>query len=235
VANGGSFFYNAAILELRHRFSRGLSAQASFTYSDATGDTFSPVTIAGVLPLSTYNGNTGGDRGPAPYNQKERGMVAWVYEPQHPWLKGWALSGIFTYATPQNESPTVLVTGQEFSGITMIYPDSLNGWGGWSRLTTQPIGSLKLSPIRSLDARLSKTFDFADRVKVTALFEAFNALNNQFTTAVNTVQYVAAATAPPNGAINGPTTGLLKPAAGFGAPIAGSAARTAQIGLRVSF
>jgi hypothetical protein len=67
------------------------------------------------------------------------------------------------------------------------------------------------------------------------LFEAFNALNNQFTTAVNTVSYIAAATQPPNGAVNGPTTGVLRPVPGLGAPIAGSAARAGQIGLRVTF
>jgi Carboxypeptidase regulatory-like domain len=234
VQNGGSSWYDAASLELRHRLSQGLTVQASYTYSRATGDTFGP-TIAGVLSLSTYNGNTGGDRGLAPFDNQQRGSITWTYTPEYKWLKGFALSGIATLATAQHETPTVWVSGQEFSSITMVYPTSLNGWGGWSRLTTQQIGSLPLSPQRTVDARLSRTFTISDRVKAMVLFEAFNALNNQFTTAVNTVGYIASATAPPNGAVNGPTTGVLKPVSGIGAPIAASAARTGQIGLRLTF
>ena len=234
VSNGGSSYYNAATLELRHRLSQGLTAQASYTFSRAIGDTFGP-TIAGVLSLPTYNGNTGGDRGLAPFDNTQRGSIAVVYTPEWSWLKGFALSGNATIATPQHETPTVWVSGQEFSSINMIWPTSLNGWGGWSRMTTQQIGSLALGPQRALDARLSRSFVVADRVKAMAFFEVFNALNNQFTTAVNTVQYIAAATQPPNGAVNGPTTGVLKPVSGLGTPIAGSAARTAQIGLRVTF
>lgn len=234
VANGGSSFYDAGSLEIRRRLSQGLTLQASYTYSSAIGDNFGP-SLAGVLSMSTYNGNTGGDRGPAPFNQKQRGSITWTYTPEYRWLKGFALSGIATIATAQNETPIVWVSGQEFSSINMVYPTSLNGWGGWSRMTTQPIGSLALSPQRTLNARLSRTFQVSDRVKAMVLFEAFNALNNQFTTAVNTIGYIAAATQPPSGAVNGPTTGVIKPVSGVGAPIAGSAARSGQIGLRVTF
>ena len=234
VNNGGSSFYDAASLEIRRRLSQGLTVQASYTYSSAIGDNFGP-SLAGVLSMSTYNGNTGGDRGPAPFNQRQRGSITWTYAPEYRWLKGFALSGIATLASAQNETPIVWVSGQEFSSINMVYPTSLNGWGGWSRMTTQPIGSLALSPQRALNARLSRTFQVTDRVKALLLFEACNALNNQFTTAVNTVSYIAAATQPPNGAVNGPTTGVLKPVSGLGAPIAGSAARAGQIGLRVTF
>jgi hypothetical protein len=234
VANGGSSFYNAGSLELRRRMSHGLTLQASYTYSRTVGDTFG-VPLAGVLSMSTYNGNTGGDRGPAPYDQKQRGSITWTYTPEYRWLKGFALSGIATLASAQNETPTVWVAGQEFSAINMVYPTSLNGWGGWSRMTTQQIGSLALSPQRTLNARLSRTFVVSDKVKAMVLFEAFNALNNQFTTAVNTVGYIASATTPPNGAVNGPTTGVMKPVSGVGTPIAGSAARSGQVGLRVTF
>jgi hypothetical protein len=234
VSNGGSSFYDAGSLEIRRRLSQGLTLQASYTYSSAIGDNFGP-SLAGVLSMSTYNGNTGGDRGPAPFNQKQRGSITWTYTPEYRWLKGFALSGIATLASPQNETPIVWVSGQEFSAINMVYPTSLNGWGGWSRMTTQPIGSLKLSPQRTLNARLSRTFQVSDKVKAMVLFEAFNALNNQFTTAVNTVSYIAAATQPPSGAVNGPTTGVIKPVSGVGTPIAGSAARSGQIGLRVTF
>lgn len=234
VSNGGSSFYNAAFLELRRRLYHGLTVQASYTYSKAIGDTFGPA-LDGVLSLSTFNGNTGGDRGPAPFDQRQRALVSWTYAPEYRWLKGWTLSGIATFASSQNETPTTWVTGQEFSSINMAFPTSLNGWGGWSRMTTQPIGGLTLAPQRSVDARLSRTFTITDRVNAMLLFEAFNVLNNQYTTAVNNVGYIAAATAPPNGAINGPTTGIIRPVAGVGTPIAGAAPRTAQIGLRVTF
>jgi hypothetical protein len=188
-----------------------------------------------MLPLSTYNGNPGGDRGVSPYNQPQRGVVAWTWQPEQHGLKGWTLSGIATAASGQNETPLVWVSGQQFSSIDMYYTTSLNGSGGWSHLPSMGIGTLKTGTQYNVDARLSRTFAFGERLKAILLFEAFNALNSQFDTALNTYAYLASATAPPNGAVNGPTTGVLKPVSGVGAGIAGSPARAGQVGIRVTF
>ncbi len=236
VQNGGSWWYNAAVLEIRQRMAHGMSLQASYTLSSALGDTSSP-TLFGVLPLSTYNGNVGADRGVMPMNQKQRGEIAWTWQPQQHLLKGWALSGIATLASGQTETPLVMVQGQQFSGTTytLLYANSLDGWGGWNRVPFEPIGSLNVGPQYNLDARLSRTFSFRERVHATLMFDAFNALNNQFNTAINTYAYTANATTPPNGAVNGPFSGVLHPVAGLGTGINGAPARMAQIALRITF
>lgn len=234
VANGGSSWYNAAFVELRRRMSHGLTVQASYRFSHSLDDTAGPL-LYGVLPLNTYNGNVGGDRGTSPFDQRHRGVVDWTWQPDQRWLKGWTLSGIATMASGQPETPLVWVAGQQFSSINMVYPTSLNGWGGWSRLPLEGIGSLMTGPQYNVDARLSRTFNMRERLKAVLLFEAFNAFNTQFDTALNTTSYVAAATAPPSGAVNGPTTGVLKPVSGLGTGIAGSPPRTGQIGLRLTF
>ena len=48
-------------------------------------------------------------------------------------LNGWALSSITTVASGHPVTPLVLVSGQQFSGITMQYTTSLDGSGGWNR------------------------------------------------------------------------------------------------------
>jgi len=234
VSNGASNWYNAAVLEYRRRFRQGLTLQASYTFSQGTDDIGGPQ-LYGMLPLATYNGNFGGDRGISPTDQRHRGVIGWTWQPQQRWLRGWTLAGIATMASGQHETPAVWVSGQQFSGITMDYPTNLVGSGGWSRLPTDGISTLSLGNQYNLDARLSRTIALTERLKVTVLAEAFNALNRQSITAVNTVAWLATTTRPPNGAVNGPTTGVLTPVPGLGAGIAGSPARTGQVGLRVTF
>ena len=78
------------------------------------------------------------------------------------------------------------------------------------------------------DARVSRDFTFAERVRALVLIEGFNILNNQYTTAVNPIEYIA-------------TSGTLRPAAGYGLPIAaqgfpqGTNARSVQAAFRVTF
>lgn len=236
VQNGSSWWYNAAVLEIRQRMARGLTMQASYTLSSALGDNASPM-IFGALPLATYNGNVGGDRGVMPMNQRQRGEIAWTWTPERRWLKGWALSGITTLASGQTETPQVMVEGQQFSGTTytLLYANSLDGWGGWNRVPFENIGSLNLGPQYNLDVRLSRSFTIRERYHAVLMFDAFNALNNQFNTAINTYAYTAIPTTPPNGAVNGPFSGVLHPVAGVGTGIAGAPARMAQIALRFTF
>jgi hypothetical protein len=91
-----------------------------------------------------------------------------------------------------------------------------------------------------LDARISRTFSFGERLKLTLLGEAFNVLNKQFNTGVNTIAYTSVAALPP-GLKNGPTSGTLSPVAGLGAPNEANAypygtnARRAQVAFRFVF
>jgi hypothetical protein len=75
---------------------------------------------------------------------------------------------------------------------------------------------------------LTRTLPFTERVKGMLMFEAFNVLNNQFITGINTLAYTTA-------------TAIVKAAPGVGVGIAsdgfpyGSTARRCQIAFRLEF
>jgi len=110
----------------------------------------------------------------------------------------------------------------------MEYVNSLNGSGGWNRVPFQDVGSLRTGAQYVVNARVAKVLPFTDRIKGILMFEAFNALNNQYDTSLNTIAYTA-------------TLGVLRPVAGVGTGNAadgfpyGTNARRAQVALRIVF
>jgi hypothetical protein len=120
------------------------------------------------------------------------------------------------------------VQGQQFTGITMDYTNSMNGTGGWSRVPFENVNILPLGSQINVDARLSKTMPITGRLKAQLTVEAFNAANRQNVSAVNTLAYTA-------------VSGILKPVTGLGMPIAsygypyGSSARRVQVAFRLEF
>jgi len=235
--NGGSSWYDAVAVQLRKQLARTLSVQASYTWSHAIDDVSGTPIVPGV-PANTNPGDSAGDRGNSPADQRHRGTVNWLWQPtviksNAPFarflLNGWEVSGIATLASPQHRTPLLIAGSQQFSGITMTYTNSLNASGGWDRAPFVGVGTLSLGTNQyTVNGRLTRTLPFTERVKGLLMFEAFNVLNNQFTTAINTIGYTA-------------TTGVVKPAAGVGLPIAadgypfGSSARRCQIAFRLEF
>ena len=238
VDNEGQSKYRALAAQLRKRFSHGLSAGASYTWSHAFDDMSGPPVVA-FIPSNTAPGNYVADRARSSFDQRQRAVVNWTWQPTvtgsqsavaRYLLNGWQVSTIATMGSSLPETPLVLVNGQQFTSakVTMAYTTSLNGSGGWSRAPFEPVNSLSLGPRYTVDARLSRTLPFTERVKGTLMFEAFNASNTQFDTSVNNIAYTA-------------TSGVLKPVPGFGTPDAswgtpfGTNARHCQVALRVVF
>jgi hypothetical protein len=110
----------------------------------------------------------------------------------------------------------------------MVFLDSINGSGGWSRVPFEPVNSLPTGPQYDVDARLTRNIPVTERVKVQLMFEAYNLLNTQYNTSVNTLAYLA-------------TAGVLKPIPGVGVGNAangfpwGDNARHLQVALRIVF
>ncbi len=236
ISNSGKSQYTGYSLEVRRRMSHGVTVQGSYTRTNAT-DNLSGTPIYGFIPTNVVPGNFGLDQGPSALEQKNRGVVNWTWQPTvgdgspaalRYLVNGWRVSGIATIASSLPQSPLVLVTGQEFTGVTMLYTSSINGSGGWARAPFVAVNSLTMGSEYNLDARVSRTLDFGDRVKVTVLAEAFNALNKQYNTGINPIAYTA-------------TSGVIRPVPGGGVPNAangfpyGNNARSAQVGLRVVF
>jgi len=236
VQNNGSSSYTAGVAQFRKRMWHGLTVDASYTWSQSL-DTQSGPLLFNTVPLSSYNGAYGLDKGKSNLDQTQRGIVQLVWQPRLTRststaarfvLNGWQFSAIATVATGLPETAVVQVNGQQFAGLTMTYTNSMNGTGGWNRMPLDQINSLSTGSMHPVNARLTRSLPFTDRFRGELIFEAFNALNSQFNTSVNTVAYVA-------------QTGVLKPVPGVGAgnaswgPLDGTNARRMQVAFRLTF
>ena len=148
-------------------------------------------------------------------------------------VNGWNLSAITTLASAHPVTPTVSVSGAQFTGVSFAQTTTLNGSGGFNRVPFLPIGYLDVDRIYRVDARLGRDIVFSERVKAILMFEAFNAFNTQYNTAVNMQMYTA-------------TLGVLRPVVANGVSHVGDGtqsqgfpdgtnARRMQAGLRFVF
>jgi len=236
IENNGASSYTAGVAQIRKSMWHGLTVDASYTWSQSL-DTQSGPLLFNTVPLSSYNGNYGSDKGKSNLDQTQRGVVELVWQPRltrstSPMarflLNGWQLSAIATIATGLPETALVQVNGQQFAGVTMVYTGSLTGTGGWNRMPLDQVNSLSTGSSHPVNARLTRSLPFTDRFRGELIFEAFNALNSQFNTSVNNVAYVA-------------QTGVLRPVSGVGAgnaswgPLDGTNARRMQVAFRLTF
>jgi hypothetical protein len=230
VGNAGKSTYQGASIQVRKRMSHGLAFEGSYTWSHAVDDVSGPAVVAGFVPTSSTPGAFSAEKGDSLFNQPNRVLLRWVYQPKFAGVlaRGWQLSGTATFASSLPETPLVLVNGQQFTGVTMPFTSSLNGSGGWSRVPFEGVNSLLTGPQYNVDARLSREFPFTDRVRGRLMFEAFNVFNMQYNTSVSTLAYVA-------------TAGILRPVAGAGMGNGangfpwGDNARHLQVALRIVF
>ncbi|MGB7763038.1 MAG: TonB-dependent receptor [Bryobacteraceae bacterium] len=236
IINDGASWYTAGVAQFRKRMWHGLTLDGSYTWSQNL-DTQSGPLIFGSVPLSSYNGAYISDKGKSNLNQTERGVVELVWQPMLTRstsslarfvLNGWQFSGIATIATGLPETALVQVLGQQFTGVTMVYTNSMTGTGGWNRMPLDQINSLSTGDSHPVNARLSRSLPFTDKIRGELMFEAFNALNSQFNTSVNNIAYTA-------------QSGVLRPVPGAGVgnaswgPMDGTNARRMQVAFKLMF
>jgi hypothetical protein len=235
VENNGSSWYNALAVELRKRMSYGVTLQASYTWSHAIDDAQGPLIAGGipvVVPL-TYNST---NKDSSTTDQRQRLALNATYQPVFKsdsfvtryLLNGWQLSTIGTMSSGLPETAEVIATGTQLSGITPLFNSTLDGSGAWDRVPFYPVAEYRTGHQYNWNLRFTKTLPFTERVKGLVLFEAFNILNTQWTTALNTAAFTA-------------TTGVLHPIPGAGQGVAGGSypyqtnGRSCQIAFRVTF
>jgi hypothetical protein len=236
IGNLSKSWYNGLVGQLRKDMSHGLSLQASITWSHAIDTAGANIPLGQGLPYS-YSEHPELDKGSSNWDQRRRGTIAWVWQPKFVdsnnvfarfLANGWQVSGMATFATGLPTTSTVILSGQQFAKITPLYATSLNGGGGWDRLPFMAINTLRAPTWSNLDARVTRTLPFTERVKGLLMFEAFNALNSKQITGVNSIGYLGVA-------------GVLTPVAGVGAGNSSSAypdgttARRCQIAFRLEF
>jgi Carboxypeptidase regulatory-like domain/TonB dependent receptor len=236
VGNNGSGRYTAVSIELRRAMSHGVTIQGSYTLSHAIDDT-GGLLIAGGIPLLDSNSGFTSNRDSSATDQRHRFVVNATWQPR--FLKsngiaarylvnGWQLSTIGTVASGQPVTALVIANETQYSGVTPLFPYTLDGSGGWSREPFGSVASYRTGTQRNVNARLARSIPITERIKGLLAFEAFNALNSQWDTAVNSIAYSSSA-------------GVLKPVAGAGTGASatnypyGTNARSAQASFRIVF
>jgi hypothetical protein len=79
-----------------------------------------------------------------------------------------------------------------FQGVTLAY-STLNGSGGWNRVPFLPVSNIDIDQIYNVDARITRSIPFSERLKANLSFEAFNVFNTIHNTSVQTAAYSVSA------------------------------------------
>ncbi len=204
IENGGQSWYNALAVQVQKRMSHGLSAQLNYTWSHAIDDgneQGASNNISNTFNNATFNGNYALDKGSSTLDQRHRLSLNWLWRPTFTtststfakyFVNGWELSAITTLASSHPASATILApstaAGAEFAGLALAY-GTLNGSGGWNRVPFLPVDSLDIDRIYNVDARITRSLPFGERVKANLSFEAFNAFNTIHNTSIQTAAY----------------------------------------------
>ncbi|MEK7405306.1 MAG: TonB-dependent receptor [Acidobacteriota bacterium] len=237
VDSGGNSYYNAMVVQLRKRLSRGVEASLAYTWSHAIDNNQGGGSdnIFFTAPRSLFNGDYQGDKSSSSLDQRHRLAATTILSPRFTksdsglaryLINNWQLAQITVLASTFPATPFVRVSGTPFTGAA--FTGTLNGFGGSSRAPFIPAASMDVDQIYRTDARLSKVLPFSERFRLYLSFEAFNLFNHVSNTAVNGEAYSASG-------------GALRPTAGFGVGNTsggfpdGTNARRAQVSLRLVF
>ena len=237
--NGIKSYYNALAVQLNKRFSHGLQALVSYTWSHAIDDGQGAATDAlyySSPTLTTYNGNYEFDKGSSALDQRHRAVLSFVEEPVFTHRSGsfykyvvnnWQLGTITTLAAGRPTTPQIRTTDTAVTG--MAYTTSIDGFGGNFRVPFWPVNSLYTPPAYRADARISKIIPINERFRLYLNFEVFNISNTVVDTSITNQAYTESKrvlTLTPG------AFGVGTASAGFPD---GTNARRAQVGVRCVF
>ncbi|MEP7351924.1 MAG: carboxypeptidase regulatory-like domain-containing protein [Acidobacteriota bacterium] len=201
--NVGNSTYNAATARLEHRLSRGLTINASYTFSKLIDDASS------VFSQTIFTGPVLGNTGVADaFNRHlEKDVssgdiprvfaIGWVYDIPRIWkISGWQLAGLvrmqsgdavpITQATNNNAALGYAVQRPNRNGNPNDFATrSVAKYFDTSRFSTAPqfvIGSSSRNPVRgpglqNADLMIGKIFKLSERMRLEFRAEAFNVSN----------------------------------------------------------
>ena len=119
VENNGRSYYDAAVIELRRRLSKGLLAQGSYTF--ARNLTNYPVSSSVVFYQPPSLRNVAGDKTLSPFGITHALKLNWIYD--LPFGRGRAFGG------GVNRLTDLAIGGWEFHGTSRIQSGSPNNFG----------------------------------------------------------------------------------------------------------
>ncbi|HKQ88954.1 MAG TPA: TonB-dependent receptor [Candidatus Acidoferrales bacterium] len=203
--NGVVSFYDGLAVQLNKRFSHGLQANVSYTWSHELddGQGFGQATQNIFLSNANawlINGDFRADYGNGLEDQPQRFSLSWIWAPTFVRRDGalykylvnnWQLSSITTINSSRPYgNPTISTSGTPVAGMFNTF--SINGYGLSGRVPFLPVSSVWQPASYRDDVRLSKILPFGERYKLYLNFEAFNISNSWSPTSMNTRAFTEA-------------------------------------------
>lgn len=187
--------YNAFILQVTRRMSRGLQFNAHFTVSKAIDDGQTSQTFFGGNQLfNTFDRSI--ERGLSNFDIRKRFVANFIWEPA---LKGldspvarailndWRFSGIITAS--DGVPLTGFISGSVSSATGATITSSPNGSGGSSRPPFIARSSFRGTGFANVDFRVSREIRINETKRFELIWEAFNLFNRKNETNFSTLQY----------------------------------------------
>jgi len=230
ITYGVDTTYNALVLALNRRFTKGLQVQTSYTFSRArdNGQTSQTQTAANNV-LNPFD--LGAEEAVSNFDLPHRFSFSAVWQPhsESVWLDGFTIAPIISASS--GGPYTGFVSGNAppanriFTGIL--------GSGGTNRIPSVGRNSFRLPYTTNVDLRIARSFSLPGRTRIEVLAEAFNLFNRINYTTVNQTFYTIGGTAAaPTLTYNSATFGAFTNAnSGTFAP----RPREIQLGIRINF
>lgn len=197
--------YNAGVLAIEHRASRGLSFGLNYTFAHALDYNEnellnkSPTNILEPNNMSLEYGNSNTD-------VRQRLVAhgtAWTTWRKQGW-RGYLLNdyGISPVVAWQTGLPYTLAVGGSAPGGAFF---GINGAGGPSRLNVLQRNSYRFPSTQTTSLRVTRRIPVGDRAYLELMAETFNMTNTQNVTSVDTLGYTACSTPLTQGCPSGST------------------------------
>jgi hypothetical protein len=192
--------YNAGVLQINRRMTKGLQVQASYTLADSIDDgQGTSATLSGNSPSDPYN--LAFDRGPSNFDIRHRFTGSVVWQPAYfdhssgamRWvLSGWTIAPIFFAQSGAPYTPTV--SGNPPAGLGNTASGVLGAQGS-TRVPFLERNSFRYPATAGVDVRVSRSFPIMEKARLELIGEAFNLTNHVNYTAANTQAYTLGGTA----------------------------------------
>jgi len=218
---GANSSYNALIVHYQHRMARGLTTNASYTWSHSISDAPEANVYDQGSTFIEDPTNRERDRGNTSINRPNAFSLSSVWTPAYK-----INNRVLNYLVNHNQLTVLGIASsgdeQNITANTLLNGDAAAGTGA-----TRPLyigrNTVRAPNVYQIDARYSRTFyKFFDRIDPSFFIEANNVVNHPNITSLNTVATVNAAGAITSQPTFAPTSTLLE-------------GRILQLGVRVAW
>jgi outer membrane receptor protein involved in Fe transport len=181
--------YHALVLQVNRRFSKGLLLNANYTLSKSEDTGQNSTTFISNFSTLVNPFDVEGERGPASFDRKHRFVASVHYAPSYLW--GIQVGGTGTFESGLPLNPSISINAGAMSGTGATSTATVNGSGASNRAPFDTRNGYRQTGRKTIDLRISKTFNMGGQRQIVALWEAFNVANWVNYTGFTTTAYRA--------------------------------------------